>query len=442
MAKLNRALTLPGLTLITIGSCIGSGIFITPANTLDILRNQGWVLLLWGLGGIITFFGAITFAELGSRYPGAGGVYLYIKHGFGHLPAFLYGWVTLFIVNTGAIAALCVALVDYLQYFFTMTPALRYGVAVSVIVILTFINVIGIRSSQYFASLFTALKLLAIFFIIVVGFIFLNTKTPDLQWVAFTDVPDNIFSLGLMAFVGVFWSFGGWHHATYLAAETIEPQRTVPRAILIGTLTVTLTYILVIAAIMFMVPMAEMVVSERIAGDALSRIFSKGGKWVSIFIAISIFGTIGIYTMSAPRIYFSMARDGVFFPFLAKIHPVYKTPAISMIFQSLWAIVLIFLWGSFIRIITFVIFMDILFMALATASIFFIRKKYGNDALFKVPLYPVIPIIYLIITVAFVINTALHLPVESMAGLFILALGFPFYYFYKRKHKPKEALKH
>ncbi len=437
MSKLHRAITLPGLTLIVIGSSIGSGIFITPANTIDLLQNQWWVLILWALGGLVTFLGALTFAELGARFPGAGGVYIYIKEAFGHFSAFLYGWIILFIVNTGALAALSVALTDYIQFFFPMSQWEKYLIATCIILFLTLINITGVRTSEYLAGIFTSIKIMAIIFIVGVGFTIYATSDQSIEWASVSDIPSQLFSLGLLAFVGVFWSFGGWHHATYLAAETKDPKKTLPKALLWGTLTTTCIYLFVIAAFMFLVPIPEMSASDRIAGDALNKVIDFGGILVSLFITISIIGTIGIYTMTAPRIYFAMANDRVFFSWFAKIHSKYKTPANSMIFQSLWAIVLIFLWGTFIRIISFVVFMDILFTAIGTASLFVIRKKFGQSSPFKVPFYPWVPVIFLFITFAFVLNTATQLPVESFAGIVILLIGIPFYYIFKKGRKEK-----
>lgn len=435
MSKLKRQLTLSGLTLIAIGSCIGSGIFITPADSIARLPHQGWVLLVWALGGVVAYLGALTFSELGSRFPGAGGVYVYIKEAYGPLAAFLYGWIILLIVNTGALAALAYALVDYLNFFFPIEGPLKTGLAILVIILLTIINVLGVKTSQFVAALFTSLKLMAIFFIIIVGLWYGGASGHSINWNLSADVPDGLLSGILLAFVGVFWSTGGWHHATYLAGETIEPQKNVPKAMMYGTITVTVTYLLVILSFMLLVPLQEMAQSDRIAGDALQSVFTWGGRIVSIMISISIFGTIAIYTMSAPRIYFAMAEDKLFFNFLAQTHHKYKTPHYAMILQSTWAIILILLWGSFIRIITFVTFMDILFMALAASTIFIIRKKAKQSAPFKLKWYPWIPLSYLIVTVAFVLNTALNLHTESLAGVVILLAGFPCYWWFYHKQQ-------
>ncbi|MBL0027493.1 MAG: APC family permease [Saprospiraceae bacterium] len=274
--------------------------------------------------------------------------------------------------------------------------------------------------------------------IILIGAYFMPSVTHKITLDLSNNVPPNLFQSMLIAFVGVFWSMGGWHHATYLSGEVIDPQKTVPKAMLFGTLTVTVFYLFIIAAYMILLPAELMSSSERVAGDAVAMVFSWGGKFVSIAIAISIFGTIGIYTMSAPRIYYAMAKDGIFFDFLSDISDRFKTPYKAMLFQAFWASILILLWGSFIRIITFVTFMDITFMALATATIFIFRNQKSDHSGFRLKWYPLIPLVYLIITIAFVLNTLANLNMESWAGVGILCMGIPSFYYFQR-HKKRAA---
>lgn len=435
--KLRREISLTGLTMIAIGSCVGSGIFLTPADSMKALGHSGWVLLVWAIGGLVTFLGAITFAELGSRYPKSGGVYVYLKEAYGDIFGFLYGWIILFIVNTGALAALATAFAGFLKFYFPINEAQKTIVAISVIVGLTLLNVIGVGVSQIFAKLFTSLKLMAILAIVLIGAYFAMDTNHQHVFDLSQDTPEQLTQAILLAFVGVFWSFGGWHHATYLSGEVKQPKRNVPLAMLLGTATVTIVYLLVIWAYMMLLPEHVMALSTEVAGDAVNAVIDGGGKLVTLAITISIFGTIGIYTMTAPRIYHAMAEDGLFFKSLSKLHPKYQTPYVAMLFQMVWACILILIWGSFSSLITFVTFMDIVFMALATASIFVLRRKQSDQEMpsFVVPLYPIIPILFLIVTVAFVINTMVALPTESWAGVGILLLGVGAYFFFKRDMK-------
>jgi basic amino acid/polyamine antiporter, APA family len=433
MTALRKVLNTRGMTLIAIGACIGSGIFVTPASTMQYIPHHGYALLTWLVGGVVAYLGAMTFSELGSTFPKEGGVYVYLKNAYGDLAGFLYGWIILLIVNTGALAALGYALADFLNFFFLVSTDAKSMIAIGVIWFLTVINIFGVNISQYFASLFTGLKLLAIFFIIVAGLYFLPSAQHDLNFDLTSEIPVNLSSGILMAFVGVFWSMGGWHHATYLSGETLDPEKTVPKSMLYGTSVVTVVYILVILSYMSLLPVSSMANSERIAGDAMASVFTFGGQFVTLIICISIFGTIGIYTMSAPRIYYAMAKDGVFFSFLSDVSEKYGTPYKAMLFQAVWATILILAWGSFTKMITFVTFMDIVFMVLATATIFIFRKRQVANSGYKLKYYPLIPLLYLVVTIAFVINTLAQLNAESWVGVLILILGVPVYYYFKSK---------
>ena len=424
--------------MIAIGGCIGSGIFVTPAGTMAQIPHHGYVILTWVIGGLAAFCGAMTFSELGSTYPREGGVYVYIKNAFGDMAGFLYGWIILLIVNTGALAALGLALADYLKFFMPVSDNFKSLLAIAVIWGLTIINIFGVDISQWFASLFTGLKLLAMVLIILVGVFYIPDIHHEINLDLSSNIPPNLFNSLLLAFVGVFWSMGGWHHATYMSGEAIDAQKTVPRAMLTGTLVVTAVYVLIIGAYMVLLPADVMAQSERVAGDAIASVLSGGGKLVSVAISVSIFGTIGIYTMTAPRIYYAMAKDGIFFNFLADVSEKYKTPYKAMIFQAVWATVLILIWGSFIRIITFVTFMDIVFMALATSTVFVFRKRKVSNSGYKLSYYPLIPVIYLVITIAFVVNTLVSLNAESWTGVLIMLVGIPVYYYFKKNSHARD----
>jgi APA family basic amino acid/polyamine antiporter len=435
MTGLKKKLNVYGLTMIAVGGCIGSGIFVTPYEIVRAVPHHFYIVLVWLIGGLISLTGALTFAELGAMFPKSGGVYVFLKEAFGRRVGFLYGWVILLIINTGALAALGVALAEYLTFFFPLGDTAKKLVAISLIVGLTLFNVRGVRGSQVFASLFTTLKLLAILGIIVVGFVFYQPEKVVLNFDAGTAVPDNLLSALLVALIGVLWSFGGWHHASYVAGEAINAQKTVPRAMILGTLIVTAAYVLVNVAYMLLLPLSEISQTAKVAGDAIGSVFAYGGKMVTLAISISILGTIGIYTMSAPRIYYAMAEDGIFFKQLAHIHPRFHTPANAMIAQAFWAVLLLLFWGTFENLITYVTFMDIVFMCLAGMSLFVLRKKQPHlERPYRVIGYPVIPGIFVAITLAFVGNTLLERPVQALAGIVILASGLLAYWFFTRRY--------
>lgn len=229
MPGLDRKLTLYGLTMIAVGSCIGSGIFVTPYEVAAAVPHQGIILLVWILGGLIALTGALTFAELGGMFPTAGGVYVFLREAYGPFAGFLYGWTILLVINTGALAALGIALAEYLSFFYAFSASAKIGIAIGVIAGLTLFNLVGVSASQWLSNVFTGLKLLAIAGLIGLGFWFYDAQ--HLTFAPFTthNLPDNILSASLLALVGVLWSFGGWHHASYLAGEAVEPQRTVQK---------------------------------------------------------------------------------------------------------------------------------------------------------------------------------------------------------------------
>ncbi len=424
--------------MIAVGSCIGSGIFVTPYEVVQALPHHGYVLLIWAVGGLIAMTGALTFAELGGLFPQAGGVYVYLREAYGPAVGFLYGWVILLVINTGALAALSMALAEYLAFFFPLAQSGKIVLAAVVILLLTGINATGVQASDALAKVFTGLKLLAMAAIVGVAFWAYDREAIDLQFSLTQNVPDNLLGALLLALVGVFFSYGGWHHATYVAGEAVDPQRTVPKAMILGTLTVTVAYVLINLAYMLLLPLSAISASARVAGDAIAMVVPFGGQLVAVAIAISIFGTIGIYTMSAPRIYFAMASDGVFFPALSRLHPRFNTPVNAMFLQAIWAILLLFLWGTFSNLITYVTFMDIAFMCLAACSIFLFRKRLPDSLrTYRVVGYPFVPLIFVLLTGAFVVNTVIQRPVQALAGLFVLLTGFlVLLYFWRRKSPP------
>ncbi|MBK9015470.1 MAG: amino acid permease [Saprospiraceae bacterium] len=375
---LQKKLTLYGLTMIAVGSCIGSGIFATPGQIVSAVPNAVLVLGVWALGGVIALTGALTFSELGGLFPKSGGVYVYLKEAYGELAGFLYGWVILLVINTGALAGLCAAFADYMKIFAPeMGEGTKTAIAAVTMLVLTGINILGVNVSQSLSNFFTGLKLLAIAAIIVAGFIFFDSAKVPVDFSLAENLPPNLTTAMLTGLIGVLFSVGGWHHASYVAGEAIDAPRTVPRAMFLGVLIVTSMYLLVNVAYMLLLPLDAIASTRTVAGDAIATLAPWGGKAVAVAIALSIFGTISIYTMSAPRIYYAMAEDGIFFKQLAWVHPRWRTPVVAMVVQVVWAMaVLVFFQGLFVKIITFVTFMDIAFMGLAGAGIFVFRKSW------------------------------------------------------------------
>ncbi|MEZ4981754.1 MAG: amino acid permease [Saprospiraceae bacterium] len=337
----------------------------------------------------------------------------------------LYGWTILTVVTSGAIAALSLAFARYLDVLIPLGPQGIQIAGILAIVIVTVVNIFGVKLAEAFASLFTSLKLLGIAFIVLVGiWFYFSTDTISVDFTP-SSAPATSFAVAL---IGVMWSFGGWHHASYLAGETLHPQKTIPRAMVIGALIVTLTYLLANLAYIFLLPVQEIGASTAVASDAIGQLFGWGSILVAVLIAISTFGTAGIYTLSAPRIYFAMAKDGVFFKFLSEVHPKWQTPVWAIVLQSTWSIFLLKFWSTFENLIAYVVFMDILFMTLAGLSVFIFRKKMKEaERPYKVFGYPFIPLIFALISIWFMLYTLVGRPEQAIGGLVLVAIGGALY---------------
>ncbi|MCC6460770.1 MAG: amino acid permease [Saprospiraceae bacterium] len=433
--QLQQKLTLFGLTMIAVGSCIGSGIFVAPAQIASAVPNATLVLLVWAIGGIIALTGALTFSELGGMFPKSGGVYVYLKEAYGNMVGFLYGWTILLVVNTGALAGLCVAFAEYMKIFAPeMDEQTKTLIAAGTMLLLTAVNILGVNVSQGLSNFFTGLKLLSIAVIILIGFAHYDPARVPIDFSLAGPLPEHLTTALLTGLIGVLFSVGGWHHASYVAGEAIDAPRTVPRAMLLGVGIVLVTYLLVNLAYMFLLPLDVIARTPRVAGEAMAVVAPWGGRAVAVAIALSIFGTISIYTMSAPRIYFAMAADGVFFKQLAYVHPRWRTPVVAMGVQVVWAMaVLLFFRGYFDQIITFVTFMDIAFMGLAGAAIFVLRyKNKAAERPVRAWGYPWVPLVFVLISAAFAWNTLLEKPGQALPGLCLLGAGVLVFWLFRR----------
>lgn len=434
MTELRRSLTLFDMTMIAIGGTIGSGIFLTPSLVARALPSPWLILAVWAVGGLMAMAGALTFAELAALMPRAGGQYVYLTEAYGGLVGFLFGWAYFLVVNAGGLGALSVAFATYFGYFVPLGAAGTKMVAVAGLLMLTTINVVGVRAGAVFSDVFTVLKIAGIAALVAVGFAFGSSHTTNFALSA-SSVPTG-FGAGLAtAMVGVLWSTGGWQHATYASAEVKNPRRTLPLAMVVGTATVTLVYLLVNVAYLFLLTPQQIADSPRVAADAVSRVFgSAGGSAISLAIFVSTFGVVGIYTLTAPRIYFAMASDGLFFRRIAEVHPRFRTPAFAIIAQSLWAAVLILFWGTFENLISYVVFTDWIFFGLAAAAVFVFRRRAPTaERLARVPLYPLTPLFFVAMSAWFVAVTLVQRPAQAWAGLAFLALGVPVYFYWKAR---------
>jgi len=434
MTKLAKELTLYGLIMVAIGSCIGSGIFVTPSQIANLVHSPIMIISVWALGGLITLTGALTFGELGSIFPKAGGIYVFLKEAYGGWLGFLYGWAYLLIITSGSIAVLALAFSYYLSFFIPLDDKWKIITSILAISVLTTLNVLRAKFGEIFSNIFTGLKILGILIIIFVGLYWgsseLSFRSPGIV----SSGGEGLSSIGV-ALVGVLFSYGGWQHASFLAGETRNPTKNVPIAMVTGAIIVTIIYLLVNISYMYLLPLSTIASSQKVAATAVSTILPNGGILVAGLIAVSVIGTIGIYTLSAPRIYYAMAEDGLFFKSLATVHPVFKTPINAILAQSVWAIVLLLFWGTFEDLITYTVSVEWIFFTLAAAGIFIFRRKLKDiERPYKTFGYPVTPLIFIIINTWFVINIMVNKPLHMGIGIGFLLLGIPVYIFFKRKN--------
>jgi basic amino acid/polyamine antiporter, APA family len=440
VTELRRSLTLFDMTMIAIGGTIGSGIFLTPSLIAHALPSPVLILAVWTVGGLMAMSGALTFAELAALMPRAGGQYVYLTEAYGGLVGFLFGWAYFLVVNAGGLGALSVAFATYFGYFVPLGAAGTKGVAIAGLLLLTTVNVVGVRAGAIFSDVFTVLKIAGIAALIAVGFAFGSSHTTTFALSA-SAVPGGLAAGLATAMVGVLWSTGGWQHATYASAEIRDPRRTLPLAMIIGTAAVTLIYILVNVAYMFLLTPLQIAASPRVAADAVSSVFgTAGGTAISLAIFVSTFGVVGIYTLTAPRIYFAMANQGLFFRRVAEVHPRFRTPAFAILAQSSWAVILILFWGTFENLISYVVFTDWIFFGLTAASVFIFRRRAPNaERRSAVPLYPWTPLFFVAMSAWFVAVTLLQRPAQAWAGIAFLALGVPVYFYWKRRKAASPA---
>jgi APA family basic amino acid/polyamine antiporter len=433
--ELARVLTLRDLVLIVVGTTIGSGIFTVPGA---VLRQSGGdlgvALLVWIAGSVLALLGALTFGELGAMLPDAGGSYVYVREAFGTLPAFVLGWTLFLAINTGSTATLAVAFANYLGELIPLTPLTHTLAGVAMVAAVAAVNVRGVRQAATVQNWSTGLKVGAILVLAAAGFLLgRGFHHPDTR--AFT-TPVSLTSLSAagVALLGVLWAYEGWQNVTNSAGEARDPQRTFARGIGLGTAALVAIYLTANAGYVAAVGASGVAASDRVAADAVRALFGPGAaKLVTLVILISIFSAANGLALTGPRMYFAMARDGVFFRSLAEVHPRFGTPALAVAVSAVWAAVLA-LMGGFEQLFTYVVFASWIFAALAAASVFVLRRTRPDAPRpFRVPGYPLTPALFIAAAVAIVANTVVARPVQALIGLGIVATGVPAYFLWRRR---------
>jgi basic amino acid/polyamine antiporter, APA family len=440
-----RTLGLFSGTMAVVGGIIGSGIFINPAIVAQRVGTAGLTLGVWVLGGLVALIGAFCFGELGQRRPQAGGSYVYLREAFGPLPAFLYAWALLLVVATGAIAAVAVTFASYALPLAGLDPRYANPVAGGAILLLTLVNYVGIRPGAITTNVFTVIKLAALLFLIVVGLGGevpssefrvpnggpLGTGDPALSPVAFLAIAS--------ALVPVLFAYGGWQQTNFIAEEIIEPRKNLPRALVAGVTIVVVVYLLANLTYLRILGPAGLAASNAPAADALRlRLGGTGATIIAAGIAASTFGFLNLVIMVSPRVYQTMAADGLFFPAFARLHTRYRTPATAIVFQGSWAVLLL-LTGKYGQLLDYVVFCDWIFFGLAVVSLFVVRRQdrvtgvaEPPDA-FRVPGWPVTPALFVAASVYVVAGSVSSNPKNAILGTGILLVGVPVYGYWRRR---------
>ncbi|MCA1562844.1 MAG: amino acid permease, partial [Acidobacteria bacterium] len=364
----------------------------------------------------------------------AGGLYVYIRDAFGRLPAFLYGWTLFFVISSGSLATLAVAFSTYLDQLIDLSPLLARLVSVVLIVIITIINVAGTRRSANVQNWTTGVKVGAII-VMSIALIALGDRLRSIGGQAWPDIGVAALISGLgTAMIGVLWAYEGWQYVTFAAGETVEPARNFPRAMFIGTSALIAIYLVPNIAYIAALGPEGVARSNRVASEAITALMGPtAGKLIAAAILVSIFSAANGLTLTAPRVYFAMARDRVFFSRLADIHPRFGTPAFAIIVSSAWAILLAAT-GTFEQLLTYVVFAGWIFYALGAASIFVYRRtRPAASRPFSVPLYPLTPVLFIVAAAAIVLNTLIAQPGRASLGLAVVLLGAPAYLVWRSK---------
>jgi APA family basic amino acid/polyamine antiporter len=454
-----RQLGLFDSTMVMVGIVIGSGIFLTTGIMAKTLPSAGWILLAWVAGGLLTMAGALTYAELGAALPEAGGQYVYLREAYGPMAGFLFGWILFLVYMTGGIAGLALAFAEYFGYFFPslsiqntlLSTQVRLGglslpyslsagqlIGVGVILLLSAVNFLGVLFGKVIQNLLTVLKIGILLAIITLGFSLGKGRAISLHLgSAGLEAGPLLMGFGV-ALVAVIWAFDGWNNVNFVAGEIKNPRRNLPLALILGTLLVTVLYVLTNIVYFYALPVEEMTGVVRVAEKATSTLFGTStGALVSAVVMVSVFGSLNGSILTGPRVYYAMARDGLFFRRVDRVHPRFHTPGFAIAIQAVWASLLTLV-GTFEQIFTFAMFMAILFWIAAAAAVFTLRKKRPDlPRPYKTWGYPVVPFVFILASLGILLNTLVEKPVEALAGIGLTLAGIPVYFFWRNRNRNK-----
>jgi APA family basic amino acid/polyamine antiporter len=464
-SQLRRGLSLADATMLVVGIMIGSGIFIVSSDIARTMGSPGWLIIVWIVTGVITMFGALSYAELAAAMPRAGGQYVFLREGLGRMPGFLYGWTLFLVIQTGTIAAVAVAFSRFASVFFpAISPDvyLSFGqipmpggeielglshqrlLAIAIIALLTYVNTRGLREGKWVQNIFTVAKTAALLALILLGITI--GRNPEAIRVNFTNMFAGAPSgtMLLLAFgaasVGSLFSADAWNNVTFAAAEVEKPERNLPLALALGTGIVTLLYVLANVAYLMVLPLTDIqnAPQDRVGTLAAQHIFGEPGMYLMAgAILISTFGCVNGLILGGARVYYAMARDGLFFQSVGRISERTHVPAVALVIQGVWT-ALLTLTGTYGQLLDYIIFTNLIFYVLTIVALFALRiRKPDMPRPYRAFGYPVVPALYILAAATIAITLLITKPVYSFAGLFIVLLGVPVYFVWRRQRKTR-----
>ncbi|MGE5245213.1 MAG: APC family permease [Betaproteobacteria bacterium] len=447
-AALVRAIGFWSATLLVIGNVIGSAIFLTAGSMAAVLPSAPLLVAAWIAGGAIALCGGLTYAEMGAMFPRSGGLYVFLEEAYGPLVAFLFGWAVILVVGTGSVAAVAVGFATYFSYFVPALSTARVVVAVPVpwgavtisagqiaaaasIVVLGAVNYVGVESGNLLQAGLTVIKVVALAALPVLV-VALHPAVPSLTPVV-PPVPHPAAAFGV-AMIAVMWAYEGWYYLPFCAGEIQDARRTVPRALVAGILALVAIYVAVNVAYMFALPIDEMRGVQRIAEKAVTVLVgASGARIVAATVVISTLGCNAAAVITISRAAYAMARDGLFFGSVARVHPRYRTPHVAIVVVCAWS-ALLTLTGTYEQLFTWVTFSSVAFGVLGGAAIFRLRRAQPDTPRpYRTWGYPWVPILFVAALGALVVNTLAEKPMESLMGLGLVALGLPAYVYWSRQ---------
>jgi APA family basic amino acid/polyamine antiporter len=437
-SKLVRQIGLFDATMIVMGGIVGAGVFMNPYVVAQRLHSAVLILFAWVVGGVVAILGAFVYAELGDRIPAVGGQYVYLREALHPVAGFLYGWVLLLVVQTGGMAAVTVT---FARYFLELThlQVSERWIAVTTLAVLTLVNCLGVKAGSRFQSVLMVLKIAAIACLVGAGLFLVRKPHPLLHPVLDRPISMDLITAIGAAMVPVLFAYGGWQTTNFIASEIRDPRRNLTRALIIGVSCVIALYVLVNVVCVRVLGARGLAQTNVPASTVMQAVAGEGGaRLIALGIAVSTVGFLSQSILTAPRVYFAMAEDGLFFRSVAYVTERTRVPVVAIVLQSVWTAG-IALTGKYEQILNFVIPIDFLFFGLSAACLFVFRWRERTvpveGAGFRVPGHPVTTIAFILACWLVVANTIYKYPRNSLIGVFILLCGLPVYWFWDRRRR-------